>query len=79
MTDFAKCFGEGCPLKARCKRYIDGIGVTDYFVVPMYDRKKRKCMNYYPERITKSDFLKSANDISEVTHPYDLSREWRVK
>ena len=31
------------------------------------------------KRISKSDFLKSANDISEVTHPYDLSRERRVK
>ena len=30
--------------------------------------------NFMKKRVAKSDFLKSANDISEVTHPYDLSK-----
>lgn len=79
MKDIAKCFGEGCPLKYNCKRYNEGIGATDYFVAPMYSSKTRKYMNFYPERIAKSDFLKSANEPSEITHPYDLSRERRIK
>lgn len=31
------------------------------------------------EPMSKSDFLKSANQQNEVTHPYDLSREGRTK
>jgi len=53
MKDFAKCFGEGCKIKDNCKRYNEGIGVTDYFVAPMYSNKTRKCINFYPERRAK--------------------------
>ena len=48
MKDYAKCFGEGCPLKDNCKRYLEGIGAIDWFVAPMYNPKKQSCMNYYP-------------------------------
>ena len=77
--NLTKYFGEGCRIKDNCRRYLESIKESDYVVEPMYSSKTRKCMNFYPERITKSDFLKSANDISEVTHPYDLSRKGRVK
>jgi len=53
MKNFAKCFGEGCKIKYNCKRYNEGIGVTDYFVTPMYSNKTRKCINFYPERRAK--------------------------
>lgn len=48
MKDYAKCFGEGCPLKDNCKRHLEGIGAIDWFVSPMYSVKKQSCMNYYP-------------------------------
>ncbi|HPY81283.1 MAG TPA: hypothetical protein PK548_05545 [Bacteroidales bacterium] len=75
MKDFAKCFGEGCPLKDNCKRHLEGIGAIDWFVSPMYSSKTRKCMNFYPERIAKSEFLKSAKQPNPITHHYDLSKK----
>ena len=54
MNEFAKYFGEGCPLKDNCKRHLEGIGAIDWFVAPMYNKKTKKCMNYYPkERVEK--------------------------
>jgi hypothetical protein len=58
MNDFAKCFGENCPLKENCKRYSEGIGATDWFVAPMYNKKTKKCMNYYPINSENNQKLK---------------------
>jgi len=58
MNDFAKCFGENCTLKENCKRYSEGIGATDWFVAPMYNKKTKKCMNYYPINSENNQKLK---------------------
>lgn len=54
MANLDFCYGEGCPLKHTCWRYIawmsrddlDGCLPPEWFIAPDYDVKERNCVNY---------------------------------
>lgn len=48
------CYGEGCPLKHTCRRYLgwvnredlDGGIPPEWFIAADYDAEKQNCVNY---------------------------------
>ena len=48
MTDISKCSGEGCPMKATCKRYTAPASPVQSWIVEPWDGVK--CEFYYEEK-----------------------------
>ena len=48
MTDITKCTGDGCPLKAQCRRYTAPASYWQVWLIPHWEEED--CMSYLEEQ-----------------------------